>query len=281
MAYDLAWGSTHPGLLIYLVDLSGSMDWNDKLTQVSKVVWNVVDCLVAQCQNDGVYRNRFQLKVIGYNEKTYKIFDGDVNAMNDRLDENPNDEQFFNVKKGNTVSGFAAEGLTHMAMAFDKASEIIKEWISRQNFKNVLIPAPIVINITDGYPEEKGLDDQEAREKALKSATALKQIAVPDGNVLLFNIHIGENLTKNKTEELILPSECPPNERQAFLFNASSQMDSKFVSRAQGFQLPAVNRSKFMVANMSDVRMLGRLIVFGSSVSGLPNANRREIPLNQ
>ena len=86
MAYDLSWGSKHPGLLIYLVDLSGSMAWDDKIKRVSNTIWNVVDCLTAPCQDNGVYKNRYYLKVIGYNQYTYDLFSGDINDINSWLD---------------------------------------------------------------------------------------------------------------------------------------------------------------------------------------------------
>lgn len=273
MAYDLPWGSTHPGLLIYLVDLSGSMGWDDKIRRVSNTIWNVVDCLTAPCQDNGRYKDRYHLEVIGYNQYTYELFSGGINKINDWLDSHQN-EQFIDIEKEGKP-----QGLTHMSIAFDKASEIIKKWISSQNSKGQHIPAPIVINITDGFPEERNLDEAQSRDKALKAASALKAISVPDGNVLLFNIHIdgkpGEGF------ELQFPSAKPTDARRGFLFDASSAMNSTFVTRAQRNNLPATTGSRFMVSNVSDMRTLGRLVVFGSSVSGMTRPDGRvESPID-
>ena len=117
MAYELPWGSTHPGLLIYLVDLSGSMIWDDKISRVSNTIWNVVDCLTAPCQDNGIYKNRYHLKVIGYNDNTKILFEGGIDDINNWLDEHP-DEQFIDVNGEGKP-----HGLTYMALAFEKASE--------------------------------------------------------------------------------------------------------------------------------------------------------------
>lgn len=273
MAYELAWGSNHPGLLIYLVDLSGSMAWDNKIRRVSNVVWHVVDCLTASCQHNGKYRERYYLKVIGYNQYTYDLFSGGVSDINTWLDEHI-DEQFINIEKEGK-----AQGLTHMSIAYEKAADEINKWIAQQNAKNILVPAPIVINITDGYPEEKGLTEQQSRDKALSAANALRSISVPDGNVLLFNIHIDG--IAGKEEGLMFPAVRPSDQRKGFLFDASSEMTSTFVLSAQRQNLPATTGSRFMVSNISDMRVLARLVVFGSTISGIPNVDsRKEIPID-
>lgn len=281
MEYELAWGTAHPGLLLYLVDLSGSMAYDDKIRRVSNIIWNVVDCLTANCQDDGKYKERYYLKVIGYNQYTYDLFSGGVSCINDWLDKH-SDEQFINIKEN-----AKPQGLTYMSIAFEKAAEEIKKWKEEQikkwdedkNKEEKYIPAPIVINITDGFPEEKGLTEQQSRDKALLAANALRAISVPDGNVLLFNIHIDGKAGKEK--ELMFPAVRPSDVRRGFLFDASSEMTSTFILRAQRQNLPATTGSKFMVSNISDMRMLARLVTFGSSVSGMPNIDSRtEIPID-
>ena len=160
MAYDLSWGSKHPGLLIYLVDLSGSMAWDDKIKRVSNTIWNVVDCLTAPCQDNGVYKNRYYLKVIGYNQYTYDLFSGDINDINSWLDAHDN-EQFIDIEKEGKP-----RGLTHMSIAFDKAAEVVRKWIGSQNVKGQPIPAPIVINITDGDRTRNTIPFQSTRRNA-------------------------------------------------------------------------------------------------------------------
>ena len=273
MAYELPWGSTHPGLLVYLVDLSGSMAWDNKIKRVSNTIWNVVDCLLAPCQDMGKYKERFQLVVIGYNQYTYDLFKGGVNDMVNRVDNTESNMQFLD-----TENEAKAQGLTHMAMAYEKASQVIRDWIKGQEAKGIPVPAPVVINITDGNPEEKNLSETESREKALKAAKELQKISVPDGNVLLFNIPIdGEAGTQ---QEIMFPSIRPASARAGFLYDASTELSDLFVNRAQRAALPATKGSHFMVSNVSDGSLLGRLVVFGSSVSGFTQPNgRSEVPI--
>lgn len=274
MSYQLQWGSKHPGLLVYLVDLSGSMEWDGKIDRVSNAVWNVVDGLVSCCQNMGVYKERFHLEVIGYNQYTYNIFSGGVKMMNDKLDLTMSDSRFFNIKKEGK-----AQGLTHMAMAYDKAAEIVRNWISSRKSNGIPVPAPIVLNITDGFPEESGISAEEARQKALRSAKALMDISVPDGNLLLFNIHIDDD-TDGKQEELIFPSSRPSDSGRGFLFDASSKMNDTFADRARRAGLQATANSRFMVSNINDHKLLTRIVTFGSSVSGMTRADGRcEVPI--
>lgn len=273
MSYDLAWGTTHPGLLVYLVDLSGSMAWEDKIKRVSNTIWNVVDCLLAPCQDMGVYKERFHLEVIGYNQYTYDLFSGGVNDMLDRIDNTESTKQFIDTEKEGK-----AQGLTHMALAYNKAAEVIRKWINQQNAKNMPIPAPVVINITDGYPEEKGMTPVDAREKALRSAKELQNISVADGKVLLFNIHIDG--VAGKEPELKFPNVRPSDDQRGFLYDASTQLNATFVTRAQRAGLPVSVGSHFMVSNISDKGFLSQIIVFGSSVSGLTKPNGRcEVPI--
>lgn len=253
----LTWGEKHPGLLVYLVDLSRSMSHHNTIGRVSTVIWNVVDSLLAPCQDNGIYKERFHLKVIGYNNDVKILFEGGVNEMNKWLDDRE-DEQFIDIEREGRP-----EGCTYMAKAYDKASEIIRKWIS--DHKDTRIPAPIVINITDGYPEENGLTSQESREKALKASQELRNIAVEDGKVLLFNIHI-ENSSET-AEENLFPSKCPTDIRQSFMFEASSELPKKFIELAKRKGINVDDNGRFLVINIKDMKLLGRLVVFGSTVS--------------
>ncbi|MBO8460532.1 MAG: VWA domain-containing protein [Bacteroidetes bacterium] len=279
MNYNLAWGSNHPGLLVYLVDLSGSMKWDEKNKRVSNIIWNVLDYLTAGCQDMGEYRERFHLKIIGYNQYITEIFSGDIHHILDHLEKTEETKQFINTNEKKS------EGLTHMATAYEEAAVIINKWINEQNTKGIPTPAPIVINITDGYPEEKNITPEQARDKALNAAQNLMNISVPDGNVLLFNIHIEG--VEGKEPEIILPYTRPTDFCKGFLFDASTELNDEFITRATRSGLPASKGSHFMASNISFTTsnssnrdLLSQLIVFGSTVSGLNSLNgRREVPI--
>jgi hypothetical protein len=159
---------------------------------------------------------------------------------------------------------------TYTAKAFRKVPEETKEWVKRQQNNQIPVPAPIIIHVTDGHPEEKERVEALAISDALSAAQDIKSIAVPDGNALLFNIHITDIAGKT----LRFPSVSPNgNDKDAarlrFLFDASSEMTDMFVARANAFKLNAQSRSRFMVSNEHDRNILAKLIAFGSSVTSV------------
>lgn len=268
MAYKIAWGSNHPGHLVYLVDLSGSMEWNNKIDNVIDVIADVSDYLCAMSEEFGKLKNRFSLTILGYNSDIITLFRGSVIDLDKKLQETDGRPMFDKGKEAKP------EGLTYTAKAFKAAADDIRTWISQQNRNNVPTPAPIVIHITDGHPEESGRTDSEAMQEALKAAKDLKSIAVPDGNTLVFNIHIDG---KPNGITMRFPNTTPNDERRRFLYEASSEMADLFSRRANAFGFSTRSDSRFMVSNESDKHILARLIAFGSSVSSVGD-EPREIP---
>lgn len=260
MAYSLAWGSNHPGHLIYLVDLSWSMASDNKIDDVIEVIENVSDYLVGMCEDFGNLKDRFSIHIMGYGDSVKTLFKGSVLELDRKLEET--------MGKGLPIFDKEKEakpyGMTHTAKAFRAALEDIKQWINQQNSQNIPIPVPVVIHITDGQPEEIGRTRAEAMKDALDVANEIKNIKVPDGNALIFNIHIEGVKTK---ETMRFPVSSPSDEHRKFLYEASSIMPSIFITRATKFG--AEEGCRFMVANESDKKMLARLIAFGSSVSSV------------
>lgn len=260
MAYSLAWGSNHPGHLIYLVDLSWSMASDNKIDDVINVIENVSDYLVGMCEDFGNLKDRFSIHIIGYGDDVKTLFKGSVLELDRKLEET--------MGKGKPIFDKAKEakpyGLTYTAKAFRAALDDIKQWINQQNSLNIPIPVPVVIHITDGHPEEIGKSEAESMKDALGIANEIKNIKVPDGNALIFNIHIDGVKT---CDAVRFPATPPSDERRRFLYEASSTMPSIFVTRAAKFG--AGEGCRFMVAHESDKKMLARLIAFGSSVSSV------------
>jgi len=256
MAYNLPWGSNHPGHLVYLLDLSMSMS-SDMMDRLIRVIENVSEKLIAMSEDFGEVKNRFSIRIFGYNKKVKTLFEGSVLELDEKME--------ATVGKGNPLfdknAEAKAEELTYTADAFQAALDDVRLWIARQQRAGVPIPAPVVIHVTDGHPIEYEIPNSEAMAKALRVAEQLKAVSVPDGNVLVFNIHIDPN---PNSQALRFPVTAPADEARRFLYNASSQMPSVFVER--GRQFGAVDGCRFMVANEGDENALARLIAFGSSV---------------
>lgn len=264
MAYEIGWGSNHPGYLVWLVDLSQSM--NDKIDYVLDSIRESCEALVAINNQKGDDQSRFDIRIIGYNSDVFDLFkENSVIELDKKLDETYPNPIFDKNREAKP------QWQTYTANAFKEAANGINKWIERHRYLGTAIPVPIVIHITDGYPFEKDCDPAVARSSALDAANALKKISVPDGNVLLFNMHIGPGVNTIR-----MPSQKPSDVERGYLYDASSEMPEKFIVKANSLGFSEAKKgSRFMVSNETDKRMLTRLIIFGSTG---PNNLNVELP---
>ncbi len=165
-------------------------------------------------------------------------------------------------KNGTTIIDPIAHGGTPMAEAFTLAKECLANWIqARQEIADedtqAGIPAPIVINITDGEPDNQY--------EAVCEAQELTSLNTSDGNVLLFNIHMDEAPSAN---EVMFPSDPDSlNESGRFLFDISSEMTDEFIKVAKQQHLEGIiPGSKGFVVNAKGDTLV-RFVRFGSSCS--------------
>ena len=141
------------------------------------------------------------------------------------------------------------EGNTPMDEAFMKAEEFASKWVLEHpdNFP------PVVINVTDGEP-----NDPPAAEKA---ARALMSVATSDGNLLLFTAHISGGQGKK-----ILPANEPElsNQFEKLMYRLSSEIPASMIDLAKkaGFE-DARAGSRGLVINGEAGDMI-QLIDFGS-----------------
>lgn len=182
MAYTLSWETQNPGLMIFLVDQSGSMRFNLGTQKRSQVVVEdtreILEELLGYCQKGTEIRNKFKCIIIGYSDKAEICYDKNAMEINN------------DIETGHSILEAKESGLTNMEDAFKMASNKIKEWIEFQQKKGVPIPAPRVVNITDGHPEMRGVPDDKAMEKAETAARELMGVQTDDGKVMLSNIFL-------------------------------------------------------------------------------------------
>ncbi len=258
----MTWGTDHPGHIVFLVDLSGSM--KDKIDYVIDALYRTFQAIIIHCTPGGHVKNRVSVAVYGYNYHIVELLNVDAFGLA---------KAFLVAKKENkpifdkNVEA-KPEHQTCMKMAFDKAKEDIEQWIAAQRANGITaIPAPIVINITDGKPYEGEGDDvqKEVFKQTLQSARALMNLKTEDGNVCVFNVHYDPE-TSDPT--LRFPTSEPTiDDNMAFLFNASSPMSNELVNSAQayGFQ-EAVIGSRCMMSNEKDASELAKFIEWGSTL---------------
>ena len=60
--YDLKWNSAHPGHIVFLIDLSGSMSENQKIDYLLDALKDTLDVLLAISES----RKRVEISIYGY-----------------------------------------------------------------------------------------------------------------------------------------------------------------------------------------------------------------------
>lgn len=272
MSYDLNWNSKHPGHIVYLIDLSGSMarTMNGKrlIDIVMDVMYSLFDTLNDEILSGNGVVDLFSATVIGYNSDVYNLLpSASAERFNRFVFESKKRGYLFNTQKGGDAE---PNWQTFMADAFDAAAKDIREWIDTQNRKGVKIPAPVVINITDGEPYEgTGVD---AVGKALNAANRLKSISTPDGNTLVYNIHFTPDSNATK---IVLPDTPPTNKYARFLYDASSVIPASLIdnSKAQWPSSRITANSRAMISNENDVDSLLSFISWGTSTGGVDTSD--------
>lgn len=277
MPYQNQVGTPHPGLFIILIDQSGSMNApfeQDKTrAEVAALAVNrCIQSILQRCKVMEQTKDRCFVVVIGYGAPTvnpkaggqsaYLIVGGKISEVEKQL------IRTDVIKKKAKVSDGAGglmdgektinldvwvepfvEGNTPMDAAFMKAEEFASKWVLEHpdNFP------PVVINVTDGEP-----NDPPAAEKAARS---LMSVATSDGNLLLFTAHISDGNGKT-----ILPSSeaAVSSQFEKLMFRLSSEIPASMIDLAKkaGFE-DAKPGSRGLVINGQAGDMI-QLIDFGS-----------------
>ena len=89
------------------------------------------------------------------------------------------------VEEVQWIEADATKSWTRVHHAFDKAKQLLEQWMDTHHNQDCY--PPTIINITDG--EFNGA----SKEYVLQQANELKSMFTNDGNVILFNIHISAN----------------------------------------------------------------------------------------
>jgi hypothetical protein len=176
--------SDHPATLLYLVDISGSMNATMRESGKTRieVAKNAIQVAYAQMiqrsLRQGKIHPRYRVGMIAYSETIYDVY-GDLGSIVsvDKL-------------KDQGIPAITPQKSTNMAKAFRYAAKLLKEDIQKWSPKWLQeCPPPMVINITDCEFDEKDAQDP------LDYSKKLQEISVPDGNVLVENIFITDQIS--------------------------------------------------------------------------------------
>ena len=233
-----------PTAFIFLIDQSVSMRrktvlYGEEMTMaeaVARIVNHQINELVLRCVKGTETRHYYDIAVVGYGENVYNGWKGTLEGRDFVSPEELKDNPFKKIvtreevrtRKGTMVKEVEKvqwieardDGrCTHVHKAFERAKELLEQWLEKYAGKDCY--PPTIINITDG--EFNGATKAEV----LQLANELKSMFTNDGNVLLFNIHI----TSGGGECTLLPVSKGEVERNAYsltLFELSSLLPVRY-----------------------------------------------------
>lgn len=260
--YQELLSSSKPGLILIMIDQSGSMSEkyaNSNKAEFAAVAVNkVIEEIILSCSADGMIKDRCFVAVVGYGSNVKVLF---LEKASD-LAKNPN-TKIVKKKISDGAGGLVdvdevqrvfvnplASGGTPMAEAFQQAYKGVEKFITN----NPDSFPPIVINITDGEPNNF--------DKAVTEAKKLAQLKTNDGNVIILNAHI----SKASAGKIELPSNnsaFSSNKFANFLFDISSVLPDPLVESAKNSGFNVQQGAKGFVFN-ADAETLIKLLNFGS-----------------
>lgn len=274
-SHDKQWSSATPGLLIFLVDQSGSMllpfkDTPDTRTVfATRVVNRVIDSIIQKNYTGDHAKDRCFIVAIGYSVGATALCSGFLSD----LDNSPKRLETVKKKISDGAGGLVEidknmpiwvepiekDGWTDMAAAFRMAKEIVEKWVEEKPDS----PAPVIINISDGVPYYNRKAAAECAQETAAIAKEIMDIHTQDGNVLIFNAEIGQGGT-----QIILPNSADEvkagGEGAMFLYEISSVIPDGYKDAANKNGLELKEGSKGAVF-AADAENLIKLIDFGSS----------------
>ena len=272
--YEMQWSSATPGLLIILVDQSGSMlspyeGPDSKTVFATKAVNRVIDTIIQKNFDGESPKNRCFITVIGYNHDVKKLSSGYLKE----LDANPLRVDTIKKKESDGAGGLITvdypmpiwidpiteQGTTNMKGAFEMAKAIIEQWIKDKPNN----PAPVIINISDGVPYYDGKQVEECMKETIQVAKEIKNLSVADGNVLIFNAMISASGQRQEFPSSL--EECTKDESK-FLFEISSVVPDAYKVFAQPLELNIRDNSRGCIFEANEVQLVN-LINFGSGMT--------------
>jgi hypothetical protein len=233
--YSKQWSSANPGLLIIMIDQSGSMsemyfDGESKAVFAAKAVNNVVQTIIDKNFSSELPKNRCRIAIIGYGSDTVLINEGALSEIASspvgtakvvkKINSGDGDITEVEISKPYWVEP-VSNGCTNMAGAFIDAKILIEKYVGERPDA----PAPVIISISDGQPNIGGGFDEVKH--IVQGITA---ITSEDGAPLVFNAHIEANGFNCR-----FPADkddIPRNEHAGFMFDISSVVPASYRSAA-------------------------------------------------
>lgn len=170
MPYDVLATARTPALIIYLLDVSASMNLplgeRRRIDIVATALTTALRQMVFRSTKGGRVAPRYRIGLLAYSDRVYDVLDG--------------------IKTVDQVAQLGVPSLSPM-----RTTETAKAFAQAERFLQAELPnlgdcpAPLVCHMTDG--EYSGDDPAPC-------ARRIMEMRVPDGNVLVENIYISDRL---------------------------------------------------------------------------------------
>ena len=265
------WSSATPGLLIILLDQSGSMitdyEGSTRTEFATLAVNKVIDTLISKNFDGEKPKNRCFITVIGYDSRVNELCSGwldeldakplRIETLKKKIPDGAGGILEMEVKQPIWVEAVRQGGVTNMLGAFQLAKDLSEKWIKDAPDR----PAPVIINISDGVPYYNGKEPHICMQETTALVQEIKQISNADGPVLIFNAQI--DTTNGK---VVFPTnrDTVTQEEAKFLFDISSEIPQSYTTAAQKSGLPMQSGSRGCIFGAEGVELI-QLIDFGSS----------------
>lgn len=273
-ANEKQWSSATPGLLIIMIDQSGSMlstydgGPDSRTVFASRAVNRIIDTIIQKNFDGKAPKNRCFISLIGYNHQVKNLKAGYLKD----LDENPIRVETIKQKISDGAGGILTidksmpiwvepitqDGATNMKGAFEMAKDIIEKWMEDKPDN----PAPVIINISDGVPFFQGLDVSECMQQTISVVNQIKAIDTADGKIQIFNAMIGDG---TRTKKFPSSANEVEGEEAKFLFEISTEIPASYKSVGEAkFGMGINDGARGAVYDVEGVDLIN-LIDFGSS----------------
>ena len=234
-----------PTAFIFLVDHSISMQqkttlFGEEMTMAeaaARIVNNQINELVLRCVKTGETRHYYDIAVVGYGEKAYNGWQGELEGRKFVSPEELKAHPYTKIvtrKEVRTRSGVQVKEVeqvqwvsarhdghwTHYHEAFDYARDLLSDWMIDHHEKDCY--PPTVIHITDG------VFNHASKEEVMQKANELKSMFTNDGNVILFNIHFTSDLDAESVACPITKDELGGDLYAETLFELSSLLPERY-----------------------------------------------------
>lgn len=268
------WSSATPGLLIILVDQSGSMmeeycDGDSRTVFSAKVINRVINTIIKKNFNKDKPKNRCFISVIGYGYEVKELCSGFLEDLYNNPIRVENKVQKVSDCNGGLaevtvnqpiwVEPITKDVWTNMRDGFKMAKQLVEDWITDKPE----CPAPVIINISDGIPYYDCKDCDECIRETTDVAKEILNLSNEDGHVLIFNAEIGDGgikLITPHSEQEVAQAGKPAQ----FLFDISSPIPQGYKAAAIKNELDVKEGSRGCIFNADAVELI-KLIDFGSS----------------